>query len=451
MKTLILLPGSLCLGFVLATSSSAQLADGSFEEQSAGGAVGAPWATSNSFQRVAPDGVDTDGGMPREGTQWASLSAHGSTATTPPDNPGGVTSPSAGGRGILQSFSYGDGGTQLSFSAAFVDGEGNGLINDWMSVDVTDGATTVNLYYMDSFTAASLPPAYSSGFPDLRITPRTEVAADLETLFPDSTGATVFSVSILLGNGTDGGFPSHGYVDDFQLGAPAPTIVLGDRVLGNVTEVEGSSFRFEATAGTLLTMKANRTGGDLQPGVQVTAPSGAVLLSAAASVVSVKAAAAKKLNLTETGVYSVEVVSQVGSGSYMLRTKAKPVTKVQEILTIGGTEGTGMPFVVDAVAGTVLKNLTVVSPKPKGDFAAVDGEPADLFPVIQEAMDPMGAALVFEAIANKSGKKLSAKNIALPESGSYVFTVGGADASVGFAKVTAILSVPKSKNTVEVP
>ncbi len=442
---------TLCLGLGMTQAAAAQVLDGSFEGQTASVPLAAPWIVGNIFQVAAPDGADDDGGMPKQGDQWASLTTMGSTNTTPPDNPGGVTTPSAGGRGIQQNFSYGTEGTGLSFSASFLDGEGNDIINDWMSVDVSDGITTVNLFYMDSFLAAELPVAFSSAYPELPITQRFDVSADLLELFPASTGATVFTLSALMGNDQDSGFQSRGYVDDFELGLAAPTIVLGDRVKGMVSEGDGSRFRFEATAGTLLSLKAVRSGGDLQPGIMLTAPSGGVLLTPAVSVLSSKAAGTKKFPLTETGVYVVDVMSQAGSGPYSLKSKAKAVTKVKEILSIGAVEGTSTVFALDAVAGTVLKRLTVASLKPKGDFAMIDGLPADLFPVFLPGMDPDGDPLVFEATANKSGRKVTVKNLNLPLVGTYEFEVGGDDGSIGYAKALAKLSVPKGKSTVEIP
>ena len=80
----------------------------------------------------------------------------------------------------------------------------------------------------------------------------------------------------------------------------------------------------------------------------------------------------------------------------------------------------------------------------------IGGLPADLFPVILDGVDPDGGSLVFEALTNKSGRKISAKNINLPLVGTYEFEVDGDDGSVGYAKASAKLSVPKGKNTVEI-
>ena len=86
--------------------------------------------------------------------QWADLSAEGTSAATPPSNPGGVTFPALGGAGVRQSFQLSPGRGALRFDAAFLraGAANDASANDWMSVDVDDGLTTVNLYYADSFS-----------------------------------------------------------------------------------------------------------------------------------------------------------------------------------------------------------------------------------------------------------------------------------------------------------
>src|SRR5262245_50337079 len=82
-----------------------------------------------------------------------------------------------------------------------------------MSVDISDGTTTVNLYYADSFSAF----VQVSADHGLPMTAIQMVHVDLATLFPDATTSTVFTLTAEVGNGGDALLPSLGYVDGFRL------------------------------------------------------------------------------------------------------------------------------------------------------------------------------------------------------------------------------------------
>ena len=121
--------------------------------------------------------------------------------------------------GISQSFEFLPGRPLLSFEAAFLSNTATTPgANDFMSVDVSDGLNTFNLYYAD---------AQSSAFPSLSSIhrlPMTEVArvvANLGTLFPTTAAGTLLTISIQVGNDGADADPSLGYVDGFMLSAPA--------------------------------------------------------------------------------------------------------------------------------------------------------------------------------------------------------------------------------------
>jgi PKD repeat protein len=212
------------VGYVHVTAPpTAGIGDGGFEAQTAGAAPAAPWTVVFGTGHVIdPTGVSSDGGMPSQGAKWAEISAASTNAATPPSNPGGQGTPPVGGAGIRQSFSYPAGQTTLSFDAAFLRNESAASsFNDFMSVDVTDGSTTRNLYYADTFTAT----AGTSAKHGYAMTAVAHVSANLTALFPASTTATTFSVTAVVGNGSDGMQPSLGYVDGFALGgATAPPV-----------------------------------------------------------------------------------------------------------------------------------------------------------------------------------------------------------------------------------
>ncbi|MEW6072794.1 MAG: PKD domain-containing protein [Planctomycetota bacterium] len=203
---------------------SAGLADPSFEDQTPGLAPGPPWlVTAGSGHVIDPaGGVTGDDGMPAEGTNWLEVGAEGTNAATPPSNPGGITLPAVGGAGVAQDFVYAAGAAALRFDAVFLrDGnENDAAFNDWMSVDVTDGVTTWNLFYADTFTPA---PATSAKY-GLPMTDIARLTVDLAELFPSSTTSTVFTLTVQIGNGGDDQRPSRGYVDHFVVGAGASTV-----------------------------------------------------------------------------------------------------------------------------------------------------------------------------------------------------------------------------------
>ena len=200
--------------------------DGSFEEQTAGSSPSAPWDIDFGTGHIInpAGGTSSDGDLPSEGSQWLEVSAASTNGATPPSNPGGVTSPSSGGAGVSTDFSYLSGETELSFDATFLRNESaNSNYNDWMSIDVTDGSTTVNLFYADTTTATS---GTSSKY-GYAMTALSTVTNDLAALFPSSTTSTVFTLTVLVGNGTDAIQPSLGYADNFGLASgstPTPPV-----------------------------------------------------------------------------------------------------------------------------------------------------------------------------------------------------------------------------------
>ena len=196
--------------YVVAGSLPA-LSDGSFELQTAGTAPTAPWSiTSGAGHVISPSGVASDNGFPSKGSKWVELGADGTVAATPPSNPTGNGTPPVGAAGISQSFAYPSGSPHLAFDAAFIM---SGVQNDFMSIDITDGSTTRNLYFRNS----------TSAFPNtstkylLPMTSKTTIITDLSTAFPTSSPTTIFTLTLQVGNATDGLDPSKGYVDNIRL------------------------------------------------------------------------------------------------------------------------------------------------------------------------------------------------------------------------------------------
>ncbi len=204
----------------------ADLLDPDFELQTAGTAPSGAWTvTQGTAHVIRPTGVASDLLMPAGGTQWCEISADGSDNATPPSNPGGVTSPAVGGSGISQVFRYPSGTPSLLFEASFIRNEPpmQTTTNDWMSVDISDGSTTVNVFYKDTFSTAN----ETSAIHGLAATKRETLAVNLETTFPGSTPTTAFTLTIQVGNGGDAGQPSLGYVDRFRFAPNAESLAIG--------------------------------------------------------------------------------------------------------------------------------------------------------------------------------------------------------------------------------
>ncbi|MAB80321.1 MAG: hypothetical protein CMJ89_13285 [Planctomycetes bacterium] len=212
------------LGFVTAELTP-EILDGSFEGQFPGQLPGAPWiVTAGTGHVVHPTSLlGADNGMPSGGEQWAEISGDGSAAGTPPSNPGGEGTAPTATVGIRQDFALNLATPYLAFTAAFISVEpaGQTTTNDFMSVDITDGMTTYNLYYADSF----------SDFPLLSAVhglPMTELAlarADLRALFPTLADGSMLTLTIGVGNGGDGANSSFGYVDQVLLAQVAQAVV----------------------------------------------------------------------------------------------------------------------------------------------------------------------------------------------------------------------------------
>jgi len=194
-----------------------QLEDGGFEMQTAGTPPSAPWIQTGGIGNVIhPDSaILTDNGMPLQGAQWAEISALGTAAAIPPSNPGGAGTSPVGAAGIRQTFGFVEASPVLVFSAAFLLGGAAAAAgaNDFMSIDVSDGSTTHNIYYADTFSAFP----NTSTRHTLPMTAVDTIATNLTLLFPSASNTTLLALSVQVGNGGDGQDPSLGYVDDFLL------------------------------------------------------------------------------------------------------------------------------------------------------------------------------------------------------------------------------------------
>jgi PKD repeat protein len=240
------------------------LGDPSFEEQPAGALPGGDWTVfAGTGHRVEPTGaVLADAPFPSDGSRWLCVSSAGTASALPPSNPGGPTAPAVGGAGVEQHFYLDDPLSVLAFDACFVRGgaASDALDDDWMSVDLSDGVTTTNLFHADGFTAT---PQVSSvlGLPKTEV---RHVTADLRRLFPGSQRNTRFTLRIQAGNGAGDVTPSYGLVDDLVLEqAPGTALRYGcdGGVRGSLTVLSGAP-----RLGTTLTLGVDNPLGTQGPG-----------------------------------------------------------------------------------------------------------------------------------------------------------------------------------------
>jgi len=201
----------------LEAAFAAALVDPSFEQQTPGASPGGAWNVLAGAQHLVEPATAavTDGSLPTDGAHWLRLSSAGTSFGTPPTVKNGPTAPALGGAGVEQRFYLADPLSVLELDAVFVRGgaASDALDNDWMSVDVSDGLTTVNLFYADGFTAT---PQVSSAL-GLPMTAKQHVKADLRTLFPSSVRNTRFTLTLQVANGGADSTPSYGLVDNLSL------------------------------------------------------------------------------------------------------------------------------------------------------------------------------------------------------------------------------------------
>jgi PKD repeat protein len=187
--------------------------EGGFEASAADSAPKAPWTVVGGASVLAR--ALADGGFPRDGLQWCDIGADGSAAASPASSPGNAGTMPSGAAGLQQVFAFQPLAPYLLFDAAFLLGElpASPARNDFMSVDVTDGTTTWNLYAADTFSSF---PGTSLRY-GLPMTSVQRVHVDLRTLFPGALPGTLLTLRASVGNGGDGANPSRGYVDAFRL------------------------------------------------------------------------------------------------------------------------------------------------------------------------------------------------------------------------------------------
>ncbi len=174
------------------------LQDGSFESQEPGFAPGKPWevidGSFHSVESFSSSWISMK--MPVEGKQYLLISSQGSVDAA---------------AGISQAFRVFPSHAKVRFSAMFMTSEklGNSQYNDFLSVDLSDGTTAVNLLYLDTFSVFDLFDATAGN----SATPIHHVEVDLRSLFPNYHSETKFTLTAVAGNVGDGAYDSWGFLD----------------------------------------------------------------------------------------------------------------------------------------------------------------------------------------------------------------------------------------------
>ena len=229
-----------------------------------------------------------------------------------------------------------------------------------------------------------------------------------------------------------------------EVPAAEPDFHLGQRLTGGLEPDDTDDFSFYATAGTLLTITAKRKGKGsvLIPTFAVLEPNGDEL---GVAVPAGKSARVKKLEVQTTGLHRVSVSSLSGAGQYVVKTKARFPKSVETIVEVG-SGGATVDF--DGMPGMTIKRLRVKALAPKGEYATVDGVPADLAPQVA-LLSAAGAPIELPPLKTAaSGKKTGGKNVAeITRAGPHFLTIEGGE-TVGYAKVVLKLKVAKGKGEV---
>ncbi len=217
---------------------TAPLTDASFESQLAGSAPNGAFvpfygagAASGILVRSAATGAD--GPMPSDGSLWCEIGADSTSTTLPPSEGAGSTPRT--GAGFAVEFTFPQGRSVIQLDALFLSAEPFAATarNDWMSIDLSNGAWTKNVFRRDTFAGFG---SASDIHVDLLTTPLERVTADLAELFVGSDVTTPFVLTVQVGNGGDGTAPSRGYVDAVRFELPGASV--GVNFTGAPTLVE---------------------------------------------------------------------------------------------------------------------------------------------------------------------------------------------------------------------
>jgi PKD repeat protein len=220
--------------------------DGGFEGQAAGVAPASPWSASGEAVLVRSSSTGADPGFPADGTRWCEIGAEGTSAAVPPSNPLGPGDPPEGTAEVQQTFVFQALAPELAFRAAFLLAEAGGAGGDFLSVDLTDGLTSWNVFLADG--SADFP--LTSTIHGLPMTEPRTVLVDLRTLFPAAVQGSPITLRASVGNVGGDVAPSRGYVDGFRFvpasaasfrngtGRNAARYVSGPPVLGGSWTVQ---------------------------------------------------------------------------------------------------------------------------------------------------------------------------------------------------------------------
>ncbi len=201
------------------------LGDPSFENQEIGETPDLPWlgffGPNNNFgHTIYSVAGGSDLGMPTDGQLWCELGADSTGLPAPLQSGDGV--PTNGSAGISQSFTFPVGRPVLQLNTVFINAEGlnQAARNDWLSIDVTDGFSTLTIHRRDTFSAFE----GTSGIHSGQIATANEVVtANLEDLLK-ADPKTLLTVTMQVANDGDSSNPSHGYFDNLRFEPVAPAL-----------------------------------------------------------------------------------------------------------------------------------------------------------------------------------------------------------------------------------
>lgn len=231
-------------------------------------------------------------------------------------------------------------------------------------------------------------------------------------------------------------------------------ILAGDRVDGLLPSGEVHRLRFPAVAGTQVDLTCRRKGkNEMEPLLAVVGPDGSYLIGPDESRVNGKSAALKKLLLTATGDYRIEVSDASGQGGrYLLETRVKyPKTPPGMVAVAPDSRSDVLLF--DLIPGSSIKSLSISRVKAKGKWKKIDGVPSRLTPMIESLHAPDGSEIDFLADGKVKARasKFTLSRLAVEQLGSYQVVITGDRDSVGYGKATLRVRYPMPRTTHHLP
>lgn len=225
------------------------------------------------------------------------------------------------------------------------------------------------------------------------------------------------------------------------------SIQVGDIVTSTFTPLEVERFFFDGLAGSKVSARITPLGVSqgLLAGLRLIGPGEQELTKVEG--VGTKAGLPVSLatfTITAGGQHRFEAYALANTqGTYRFTSKLLPMKSAKSKLQVS-TASPGPTLGFSAVAGTLVPIAMFKSFAPKGKYALVDGEPANLLPALLGLDGPEGPIALDGLIEfAPKGNWVRVRLLTLPHSGGYTLRLGGVDETIGHGTASVKLKPPK--------